>query len=55
MICNSGVDPAIVEYLGTPPGPGRRPELASARGIPVRELPKYPARIVVVEQARFVA
>jgi arsenate reductase len=38
MIRNSGVEPAIVEYLRHPPGRQRLVELIHAMGIPVRDL-----------------
>ena len=38
LIRNSGVEPAIVEYLKTPPGRDRLVELIAALGAPVRSV-----------------
>ncbi|HOM12861.1 MAG TPA: arsenate reductase (glutaredoxin) [Rubrivivax sp.] len=38
LIRNSGVEPAIVEYLKTPPGRDRLVELIAAMGVPVRSV-----------------
>jgi arsenate reductase len=38
MIRQSGVEPAVIEYLKTPPSRDRLEELISAMGIPVRAL-----------------
>jgi arsenate reductase len=38
MICNSGVEPTVVEYLKTPPTKARLQELLAAMGTAPREL-----------------
>jgi arsenate reductase len=38
MICNSGVEPTVVEYLKTPPTKARLQELLAAMGTGPREL-----------------
>lgn len=38
LIRNSGAEPAIVEYLKTPPGRDRLVELIAALGLPVRSV-----------------
>ena len=38
LICNSGVEPRVVEYLKTPPGRTKLVELIAAMGLPVRSV-----------------